>query len=393
MVAPLRIAYLSPLPPARSGIADYSWELLPYLAARADLTVFSDDPEVDVPEGVALEPLSDFPQARWNHDIALYQMGNSTHHTAIYKTAIRFPGVVVLHDYFLHHFIAHTTTGSGNYAGYARELRYALDEDGFAREKAIRLGHQPPPLFELPLNDRLLDISLGAIVHSDYVAGQIMARKPNAQVAVVPQLVVAHEGRSRRSDMGLDQEVVLFVMAGQVTEAKQLPRVLRAIWALNNRGVPAHLLIVGEVLPEVELAALLAETGTAAHTTTLDFIQSLDEFVNWIATADVVVNLRYPTLGETSSAALRALGQGRPLIVYDHGWYAELPDSVAVKVDPLDDEALTEAMWSLATDPQRRKAMGKVARTYVADTGSPDKVAAAYIDFLRRLQARWLQGG
>ncbi len=328
MADPLRIAYFSPLPPARSGIADYSWELLPYLAAQADLTVFSDDLEAAVPDGVGLQSLVSFPQARWQYDTALYQVGNSAHHTAIYKMATRFPGVVVLHDYFLHHFIAHTTTGAGSYPAYARELRYALDKDGYAREKAIRLGQEPPPLFELPLNDRLLDVSLGTIVHSDFVARQIGARNSNAHVAVVPQLIVSREGRSRRPDMGLDEDVILFVMAGQVTEAKQLPRVLRAIAALNVQGMPAHLLIVGEILPEVELAALLAQTETAAHITTLDFVESLDEFVNWIATADVVINLRYPTLGETSSAALRALDQGRPLIVYDHGWYAELPDGM-----------------------------------------------------------------
>lgn len=393
MADPLRIAYFSPLPPARSGIADYSGELLPYLSELAELTVFSDEPEAQLPNGLAVQPTESFLPARWDYDVALYQMGNSAHHTAVYRLANRVPGVVVLHDYFLHQFIAHTTTGAGSYAAYARELRYALGADGYAREQAIRLGQQPPPLFELPLNDRLLDVSLGTIVHSDYVAGLIRQRDPEAPVAVVPQLVVPRQGRSRRRDIGLDEDVTLFAMVGQVTAAKQLPRVLQAISALNIRDVPAHLLLVGEILPEVDLATLLAETGTAAHTTTLDFIDSLDEFVDWIATADAVVNLRHPTLGETSSAALRALDQGRPLIVYDHGWYAELPDDVALKVSPLDDEGLAQAMLALATDPRRREIMGEAGRRYVVETGSPEKVAAAYVTFLRGLQTRWLRGG
>ncbi len=393
MADPLRIAYFSPLPPARSGIADYSRELLPHLGARAAITVFSDEPGVLVGDGIPVASIGEYAAQRWLFDVALYQMGNSSHHTAIYRMLNRYPGVVVLHDYFLHQFIAHTTTGAGRYPAYARELRYALGDDGYRREEAIRLGHEPPPLVDIPLNDRLLDVSLGLIVHSDYAAGRIRERHPAAQVAVVPQLVASRSGQSRRADLGLAGDIVLFALVGQVTAAKQLPRVLAAIRSLRDEGVPAHLLIAGEVLPEVDLDTILSETGLREHVTVLGYIESLDAFVDWIATADVIINLRYPTLGETSSAALRALDQGRPLIVYDHGWYAELPDSVAAKVTPLDDQRLVEAMLSLATDPEQRATMGDAARAYVARTARPETVADSYTQFLRRLQARWLRGG
>ena len=36
----MRLAYFTPLPPSKSGIADYNVELLPYLAEGANITVF-----------------------------------------------------------------------------------------------------------------------------------------------------------------------------------------------------------------------------------------------------------------------------------------------------------------------------------------------------------------
>src|SRR5437773_9841266 len=38
----MKLAYFSPLRPQRSGISDYSEELLPYLGAEAEMTLFVD---------------------------------------------------------------------------------------------------------------------------------------------------------------------------------------------------------------------------------------------------------------------------------------------------------------------------------------------------------------
>ena len=58
----MRVAFFSPLPPARSGIADYSEALIESLRPLVDLEVFS----------AAGQP---FDPARF--DIALYQVGNN----------------------------------------------------------------------------------------------------------------------------------------------------------------------------------------------------------------------------------------------------------------------------------------------------------------------------
>jgi glycosyltransferase involved in cell wall biosynthesis len=380
--SPLRLAYFSPLPPARSGIADYSRDLLPELASRCALTVFTVDEAAIAPPGIDLRPAVEFARVRDQFDLALYHMGNSLYHDDIYRLLTRYPGVVVLHDVYLHHLMAERTAGRGNFPAYAREMGYARGLTGYRLARQIRDGHIPTPLYEEPLNRRLIATSLGFIVHSDFAAQAIRERRPDAHIGVVAQPIGDHPAVSRREQLGLPPDTVLFAVVGQVTAVKQLPATLRALSALRQNYPDVHLLIVGEVLPEVTLDAAIAELDLAEVVTQVGYAPTLQDFVDWTATADVVINLRQPTLGETSAAVLRALELGRPLVVTDHGWYAEIPDSVAMKVAPGDEAALLVALSDLARSPARRRQMGAAARAYVAETCRPDLVAGAYVAFL-----------
>lgn len=108
----LSLAYFSPLPPARTGIADYSRELLPFLARRARVTLFTDAPPTDDVRSLAQYPLADYGFRRWGYDAALFQMGNSEHHAPMVRVFRRYPGILVLHDAVLHHFLADQTAGA-----------------------------------------------------------------------------------------------------------------------------------------------------------------------------------------------------------------------------------------------------------------------------------------
>ncbi len=380
----LRLAYFSPLPPARSGIADYSADLLPALAARADVTLFADGAG-DV-AGLPRRPLEAFPAERAAHDLPLYHMGNSAHHAAIYRMLRRFPGVTVLHDFYLHHLLADLTLGAGSFAAYAREMGYDLGQAAAPLLRDIRSGRAANPLYDVALNQRVIDSSLGLIVHSQTVAEWIRAVRPAARVVVVPQPIPPNRAHSRRAQLALPAEALLVAAVGQVTAAKQLPLALRAFRRLLGFVPEARFLLVGEVLPEVDLDGVIAELGIEEQVIRLDYVESLDAFNDWAATADVVLNLRYPTLGETSAAALRVMAAGRALVVFDHGWYGELPDDAAIKVPPLDEEALLLALLELAGDPARRAALGAAAAEYVAKRCDPAAVAEVYVEFMAALE-------
>ena len=99
----------------------------------------------------------------------------------------------------------------------------------------------------------------------------------------------------------------------------------------------------------------------------------------------MVVSRRHPTLGETSSAAVRALAAGKPLIVYDQGWYGELPDDLCLKVPPLDPDMLLNAMLSLVRDPGKRRSMGQAAVDFANQHLDPRRIARLYVRFLEEV--------
>jgi len=387
----LRIAYFSPLPPARTGIADYSRELLPCLARLTEVTLFVDE-SADVSEAIAAKfpvcPTHAYARMRWDFDIALYQMGNSSFHGAMYDVLRHYPGLTVLHDYGLHHFISDQTIAQNRFAAYVREMGYALGPAGVELACQVRDGQRQLPFFEAALNDRLLHLSLGVLVHSDYVRQRLLAQKLPCPVEIVPAPIASYPAESQRAQLGWPADAVIFGSFGQVWREKQIEAALRAFARVREVMHQARYLIVGDWAAGAgDLPALIAELGLADVVHCTGQIPDLADFVSWIATADVVVNLRAPTVGETSATALRALVAGRPLIVYDHGWYAELPDDICLKVAPLDDEALLGAMLKLATDAELRDAMGQRARAYTTHAHSPERAAQTYLDFIQRILA------
>ena len=120
----MRVAYFSPLPPMRSGIADYSAELLPALAAHLDLELFVEDGFKVDPALAARFPVRGyraFPalQEEGRYDAVVYQIGNNVdYHAGIYEMLLRYPGITVLHEYVLHHLVRGMTLVKGDMAGY-----------------------------------------------------------------------------------------------------------------------------------------------------------------------------------------------------------------------------------------------------------------------------------
>jgi len=385
-----RIAYFSPLPPTRSGIADYSAELLPYLARAAQITLFDPEPEQvadDLRAAFEVRPIADFGRAHWQYDIALYQMGDSLYHDAMYPVLLRYGGVTVLHDHGLHHFVATRTIPRGDFAGYVRELGYALGAEGVDLAYRIARGEAEHPFYAAPLNERVLDRSLGVIVHSRYAADRIQAVRPQLPVTVIPAPISISAAPARtRETLGCPADALIFVSAGQVISNKQLTVALEAFARLRADYPQARYVVVGDELKhDLDLPAWSVQHGLSDAVTMTGYLADKADFVAWIAAADVLVNLRYPTVGETSATALRGLAAGRPLIVSDHGWYAELPDEVCVKVAPNDGEAVYEAMRRLAGDAALRAEIGGRAAAYAQREHSLAGAAQRYLDFINEV--------
>ncbi len=394
---PVKIAYFSPFPPDRSGIAAYSRELMPHLANFAEITLYAPRPEhlpEDFRQNFELRHLLDFDQDRSRYDVNLYQMGNSEYHEALYSVLLRYPGIVVLHDYFLHHFIVHRTLGKQDEHTYARELGYVLGSEGYYLAQAICRDDSSLPLYKEPLNQRALDSSLSVIVHSEFVAAKVRGDSFDRPVYVIPQIMESSAGQSRRDELDLGPDALLFAGFGLISSAKQIDFFLKTFKMLRKTHPQAHFLLVGETMPDADPTGLIQELALQDVVHHIGYVPDLNDFMDWVFTADVVINLRHPTAGETSAGALRAMAAGKPIVVFDHGWYAEIPDGAAVKVPLMDQKALLEAIVQLADSRQLRRSIGEKARQTVKEENNPNLVSAAYLSAIQStLKFYWQRYG
>ena len=391
----MRIAYFSPLSPQRTGVADYSEELLPYLARHAELDLFVDAYTPANPDIAARFPVHDYReleslrQAR-RYDVALYQMGNSRYHEYVYRTLARFPGVTVLHDHVLHHLVVEMTVGRGDEAAYIREMGYCHGVAGIeAAWEALRAGYQFPYL-RYPANRRVLDSSFGVIVHSRYAQALLAAESPHTPVALVPHHVLPAEPPEDlaclRRSLGLPEEALLFASFGLATPEKRLDVALRAFRQVRERFPDALYLVVGDVPARHDLPQTIHDLGLRDSATVTGYVAKSD-LLRYVDAVDVCVSLRWPTVGETSGSLLRALVAGKAAIVSDVGSFAELPDDCCrkVPVGEAEHERLVEAMLALAEDPAGREALGQRARRHVLERHAIERSAAQYIAFVESL--------
>ena len=119
----MRIAVFSPLNPIRSGISDYTEELLPALSREAELDLYIDADYVPSNHSLSEQfRIKTFDAARFEpeaYDAILYHMGNYyAAHRYVYESLKRFPGIVVLHDYVMQGFYAEQYEATSDFDRY-----------------------------------------------------------------------------------------------------------------------------------------------------------------------------------------------------------------------------------------------------------------------------------
>lgn len=387
-----RIAWWSPLPPDPSGVADYAEELLPHLARSWEIDLFCDGPvEGALARAHRLREAggSDAAACLGEYDAVLYHIGNNPSHVSAYRALLRHPGFVVLHDLSLVHLVHALTAGNGRRDRFLAELRAQHGDD--AAEAARRhyyLGEPAPwdvePL-RWPLNRRVLARARAVLVHSRFAAAHLRALAPGLAVEVVEHHALPPPRPLPAASSG--GEEVVFCTAGFLTPAKRVDTVLRALARLRGR-LPFRYRLVGAVAPGYPLFGMIRDLGLREHVELVGRVEKADLY-RLLAEADVCINLRYPTSGETSGIVQRALASGQPLVVNDVGAFAGLPDDCVVKVAPGagEVEALADVLEALARDPARRAAMGRAALVHAAQL-DPASRARAYERFVRVHAAR-----
>ena len=397
-----RIAYFSPLRPARTGIADYSEALLPFLARSLSLDLYVDG---YAPESQS--SLRDFEvldcrlfeaiRRQRQYDAIVYQMGNSPYHDYIYETLLRRPGILVLHDLVMHHFFVARTLGQQDTSGYVREMAYNAPDGGADAARAAMTGNAPYPYYEMPLHHRMVDASLSVIAHNEFMASRLRADYPELPISCVPMLcppaaLVQSPGLTAelRQRWQIPEGALVVASFGRIAPPKRLDILLRALQALRRQIPSVFCLLVGEVVAPYDAAGLIRGLGLGEDSVRLTGHIPEAEYFASFDLADIAVNLRYPSAGESSAALIQLLGHGVPTIVSDVDAFSELPDTVAIKVPVTGKEmdALVLALTAHATRTALRQAVSRAARAYVANVHSPERAANGYLEHIEQTLAR-----
>ena len=384
----MRLAWFTPLPPMPSGISDYSAELLPLVAEGADVEAFS--PHGRAPGGIRTRRPDRFDPAGF--DAVIYHLGNNPQHGFVYRAAMGHPGIAVLHDLVLHHLVAYEMVEAGHQLD--RYRRTLIEEHG--RETGVRLAWLKVggvadefDKFTFPLTGHVARRSAGVVVHSDDARARVEEVAPGVPVVVIPHhagrppATVAGVGRHQaRRRLGLPGDAFIAGHFGFVSRPKQPNAVLGGMALLRARRPDAQLVVVGPDTTGGGLGRIIARHGLDEAVRATGFVD-LERFYLYLKAVDVVINLRYPSAGESSGTLARALAEGRAVIVNNYRSFGELPDEAALKVeiDRPQAEQVGAHLIRLATDPALKERLETGARGYAATVLDPERCARAYTSF------------
>lgn len=402
---PVRVALWTPVPPQRSGVADYSAELLQGLGASADVEVFVDDdvlPPVDLAWAHRIAHHRAWPRRRKRKpfDVAIYQFGASHYHRFQYDALQRDPGIVVLHDVRWGYVLWSEAIRTGEVERFRAELAAQEGEEAVAELDRLRAG----PGVDLatdhfwdrhPMLGRVAERSLALVVHCDAARRELELRYPETRAYTVPMGVAdpfTSGAAPNRAALGLGQSTFVVGVFGIVHPAKRLEACIEAFARLLAERPDSVLLVVGRTLDpryERSLAELARSLGAIARVRFTGHLPQAQLDAHMLAT-DVVVNLRDAELRQVSAVLMRAAAAGRAAVITDNPWWDDYPDEACIRVPngPEEMPALLAALRRLADEPSARHALAGAARGHFSKSGTIAAMTNGYLDVIEAVTGR-----
>jgi glycosyltransferase involved in cell wall biosynthesis len=355
------VGFYSPLPPARTGVADYAASLLAGLQRCGRVEI-----------------------APARCDVALYQIGNNRLHADIYRAALERPGVVVLHDAVLHHFLL----GQLDEAAYVEEFVFNYGEwhRGLARDlwRGRAASGADSRYFEYPMLRRIAERSLAIAVHNPAAARAVCRHAAGARIVEIPHLFdrpplpPAIDVLRYRESLGVPLDTFLFGVFGYLRESKRLLTVLETMAEFPQ----ARLLVAGEFVSS-DLARAAGPLLTAPGIVQLPYLDDRDF---WLAASavDACINLRYPATGETSGITIRLMGIGKPVLVTDSEENSRYPEDACVRVEAglAERDSLREYLILLTSMQRVASEIGLRGARYIERYHRVDQVSKRFWDLL-----------
>lgn len=401
-----QLAFFSPFNPIKSGIADYSGDLLPSLSQHFNLDLYHDEgyfPDANVWNNLFSYRQFENKIKEQNYETIIYQMGNSSYHCYIYSQLMKYPGISVLHDYSL--------GGLVNYMDVrCPELGITLFkelEHSYGKDKAteiINLIKQGKLNFEgklteagIYINRRIFTRSLGVVLHSSWAYKSAINNFScdNDFITHIPELVpiFASQVSDKKAvchELAIPINSLIIATFGFVNSTKRPLEILRAFKLFRKNNPDAYLLFVGgtEYLGKTDIEGEISDLDLQGYVKITGFI-TMENFYRYIEISDICLNLRYPFNGESSASLLRILSAGKPTIVTNIGSFADFSDDIVLKIpqpDQADEvEEIFKALTLLANNQEYRNSLGQNASVHIAREHSVERCARLYADFIKKV--------
>lgn len=380
-----RVHWVSPLPPAPTDIAQYTARILPALAAATDLTLWTDaakwDPALEAHCPVRrLDPDQARPRdftGPGRAETVFVHIGNSwVFHSGFLRLVQRLPSVVVLHDMALQEMLVDAVTyGRFDPARYRAGMTRWYGAAGTAWAEAVlskamtaqALAAQAPG-FEL-----VLPRAISVLSHTRAAQHAVTAQgRLPAYLVDLPFAPSAQRPPARRASDG----PLRLVQFGHIGPNRRLSAVLDAVATLSDE-MDLHLDVMGQIWDTESIRAQITALGLERKVTLHGFVPEamLDAA---LAQAHLVLNLRFPTMGEASGSQLRIWNAAAAAAVTDLGWYQDLPEDAVFKIPHEEEQtALLTLLRQLNADRSLGMSRGQAGRDRLEARHTPERYAHA----------------
>jgi glycosyltransferase involved in cell wall biosynthesis len=400
-----RMAFLTPLPPNRSGIADYNAEFLPYLSPHFDIDLYvSGTPctHDGINSTFRIFDARDLPTTASQYDVIFYEFGNSEFHSHMLPLLEKHPGVVGLHDAFLSGLMAYQEFHIGEKNRLSAEMLYSHGSAARGLFAPVRqhTDANTAAVLNLPCTKRVLDQATGIISHSKFNLDLARQHYPQGFLApyrIIPQMIrpgskLLMRNRSAcKRKLGFKESDFIIASFGHVAWNKCGDRIIKALEEIEaKKHKDWHLLFVGELSKDEygkRIEELIRHSPARERLRITGFIPT-SQYQEYISITDVAVQLRVKSRGGTPRGVLDCMAYSVPVVVNNEASYQDYPDDAVIKIDA--DPSPTDIATTLSLLFERidlRRTIGSRGLKFIEQNHNPVRLASEYAGAIAEFQS------
>ena len=379
----MKLNWFSPLPPVKTDIGNYTLRILSALQNYAEITLWTDQSSWNIEANVRQYHPENIPWADLNRaDLNIYNIGNNADfHSHIWQISLQCPGLVILHDFKLHHFFYNVYYRQNKREDYLEQMNWLYGDRGKKDAQKMWEGNLSIDYMaeKYPLTSLALKNALGVVTHTKNADS--LQQEQNCPVSYIPLPYKVNPTAKTSLSLAPPYQLIVF---GFIDINRRLEVFLKALASFNQKE-RFHLNIYGQLWDHTYLCQQIQKLALDDLVTIHGFVEEA-ELDAALSNAHLAINLRYPTVGEASGSQLRIWSHALPSLVTQIGWYAEAEDTVAFVRPEHEIEDIHQHLHNFIASPKQFLEMGKKGRQLLEEQHSPENYAQVFTNFAHQAQ-------